>query len=117
MNWHFVWPRHKNSTINTLWYSKYKDRIDYFLFDLKCYFAGQKTPMESAYITGTTPIWLSQFPDFVNRMQLQFFVNADYEVLDIASGKTQIVDHLANSEEIKASLKEYVSQLLTSQLL
>ena len=40
---HFLWPRHKLPTINTLRYSMYRDRIDLTLFDLKKYFAGEKT--------------------------------------------------------------------------
>lgn len=61
LNLHFLWPKHKAPTINTYRYTKYLDRIDYLLFDLKCYFRGQETPMIAAYQGEETAVWLRQF--------------------------------------------------------
>ncbi|UQS83743.1 hypothetical protein [Bombilactobacillus thymidiniphilus] len=75
LNLHFVWPKHRLSPMNNYRYSNYNDRIDYLLFDLKCYFEGLETPMMKACQKETTFIWLQQFKNnfayFVDKMQLQ----------------------------------------------
>jgi hypothetical protein len=95
LNLHFLWPKHKAPTINTYRYTKYLDRIDYLLFDLKCYFRGQETPMIAAYQGEETAVWLRQFNRdfnyFIDKMKLQAFVNDNYDVLDISTGQTEII--------------------------
>lgn len=49
LNLYFVWPKHKNPTINTLKYAKYKDRIDCLIYDLKMYSENQQTLVKRAY--------------------------------------------------------------------
>lgn len=85
INLHFVWPKHKVPTINTLRYVKYKDRIDYLLYDLKQYFMGETTLMKLAYEKEETGLWLSQFvnfKNFIDNMKLNKFVDNEYNVYD-----------------------------------
>ncbi|MBS7070510.1 MAG: hypothetical protein KH099_09030 [Streptococcus parasanguinis] len=113
---HFLWPKHKAPTINTYRYTKYLDRIDYLLFDLKCYFSGQETPMTLAYQSEETAMWLSQFnkdfKHFIDQMKLQVFVNENYDVLDISSGQTEIIQAIISRKEIAETLKLYMENLL-----
>lgn len=115
INWHFLWPKHKAPTINTYRYTQYLDRIDCLLYDLKLYFSGEVTPMALAYQQEVTAIWLKRFRDFqdlIDTMALTCFVDASYQVLDIARGQQEIIDHLYTRQEIKASLRDYMCHLL-----
>ncbi|MEE6727137.1 hypothetical protein PS420_04040 [Pediococcus acidilactici] len=117
---HFIWPQHKISTINTLRYTMYNDRLDYLLYDLKFYFSGVSTPMESAYLNNTTKVWLTKFnnnfANFIEKMQLEPFVNDNYDVLDIEYGQQKIVsgglDELRKHSRNPESMKKYFEQLL-----
>lgn len=117
---HFLWPQHRLPTINTLRYAKYRDRIDYLLYDVKCYFEGNETPMLSAYQKDNTKIWLNKFagsfPDFVNEMRFEDFVNKNYDVLDIEYGQRKIVTGDLN-ELHKKSLDEDVQKRYLQELL
>ena len=114
---HFLWPRHKLPTINTLRYSMYRDRIDLTLFDLKKYFAGEKTLLSPAYEKETTSIWLSQFqhsfPAFVDRFQLNCFVDEEYNILDIASKQTKIIERFPDRKAVAASIPTYIDSLIS----
>jgi hypothetical protein len=122
LNLHFLWPKHKPPTINTYRYTKYLDRIDYLLFDLKCYFKGQEnqenlnTPMKDAYESEKTAIWLRQFNSdfkyFIDKMKLQAFVNDNYDVLDISTGQTEIIQGIISLKEISETLNLYMENLL-----
>ncbi|BDR57077.1 hypothetical protein KIMC2_16390 [Xylocopilactobacillus apis] len=116
LNLHFIWPRHRPPTINTYRYAIYKDRFDYLLFDLKCHFNGSATPMQKAYENGTTKIWLDQFnhdfPKFIDQMQLNSFVNENYEVIDLAAGPTKVINKLATAPEIQKTINIYLANLL-----
>ena len=117
-----MWPKHKPPTINTYRYTKYLDRIDYLLFDLKCYFKGQEnqenlnTPMKDAYESEETAIWLGQFNRdfkyFIDKMKLQAFVNDNYDVLDISTGQTEIIQGIISLKGISETLNLYMENLL-----
>ena len=117
-----MWPKHKPPTINTYRYTKYLDRIDYLLFDLKCYFKGKEnqenlnTPMKDAYESEETAIWLGQFNRdfkyFIDKMKLQAFVNDNYDVLDISTGQTEIIQGIISLKEISETLNLYMENLL-----
>lgn len=114
---HFVWPRHKLPTINTLRYIKYLDRIDFTLFDLKNYFEGNKnTPLARAYKNEVTNLWLSQFydfPSFVKKMQLGRFVDKKYNVLNIASRQNEIIKKFPTKSELSNSMPIYADSLIS----
>lgn len=115
LNLHFLWPKHKAPTINTYRYSRYLDRIDCLLFDLKCYFEGQNTPMALVYQRETTVIWLKRFKnfsDFIDRMQLNAFVDTDYNVLDISKGQAEIIDRIYSRKEVKGTIETYIENML-----
>lgn len=112
---HFVWPRHKAPTINTYRYTKYLDRIDYILFDLKRYFSGEDTPMKNAYLQPETRLWLSKFvdfKDFIVQMKLEKFVNEDYEVLDILSNNQKVITEFIPRKQIKETLPIYLRNMI-----
>ena len=116
LNLHFLWPKHKAPTINTYRHTKYLDRIDCLLFDLKCYFQEQETPMTPAYQHETTPILLNQFHNdfkyFIDKMQLHAFVNGDYDVLDISKRQTEVIERIYFRQEISTSLANYMRNML-----
>lgn len=116
LNLHFLWPKHKAPTINTYRYTKYLDRIDYLLFDLKCYFRGQETPMIAAYQGEETEIWLRQFNRdfkyFIDKMKLNAFVNENYEVLDISKAQSEIIQRIISRKEISDTLNLYMENML-----
>lgn len=112
---HFLWPKHKAPTINTYRYTKYLDRIDYLLFDLKKYFSGEDTPMKPAYIQPETRLWLSKFADFkdfVLQMRLEKFVDRDYEVLDISSNNYNVITEFVSRKQIKDTLPNYLRNMI-----
>ncbi len=114
---HFLWPRHKLPTINTLRHSVYGDRIDLTLFDLKEHFAGEKTLLSSAYEKELTGLWLSQFqhsfPAFIDRFQLNCFVDEEYNVLDITSKQTKIIERIPDRKTLAASVPVYMDSLMS----
>ena len=118
---HFIWPQHKVPTINTYRYQIYHDRIDYLLYDLKHYFMGKETPMQRAYQNNNTKIWLdafnNDFPNFVQEMHFENFVNENFEVLDIEFGQRKTVtgnlQQLQSKSKNKNVQKRYMEQLLT----
>lgn len=130
---HFLWPQHRLPTINTQRSVIYRDRIDYLLFDLKCYLNGEqkKTPMHKAYQNNNTKIWLDtfagDFPKFVDEMHFKDFVDKNYEVLDIEKGQQKIVTGDLQDLVVKANKKvdknsqercyqkAYFKHLLTSE--
>lgn len=115
LNLHFLWPKHKLPTINTLRYSAYLDRIDCLLFDLKEYFNQKETPMCLAYRQDYTALWLQQFSgfkDFIDKMKLTEFVNENYDVYDIAKDGEAIIDKIITREEIKLSLNMYLRNMI-----
>ncbi|MGT2846028.1 DUF6994 family protein [Streptococcus massiliensis] len=119
LDFHLVWPKHKLPTINTYRYTIYRDRIDCLLYDLKMFFQGEKTPMNKAYVNGTTKEWLARFenfPDFVNKMQLNRFVDDHYNVYDISKGqgKEIILECVLTVKEIKDNLPFYLNNLINN---
>ena len=118
---HFIWPQHKVPTINTYRYQIYHDRIDYLLYDLKHYFIGEATPMQKAYQNNNTKIWLdafnNDFPNFVQEMHLEDFVDENYDVLDIEFGQRKVVtgdlQQIQSKAKNKIVQKRYMEQLLT----
>lgn len=116
VNLHFLWPKHKAPTIDTYRYTKYLDRIDCLLFDLKSYFSGQETPMMPAYQREETAIWLKQFNRdfkyFIDKMKLHSFVNENYDVLDISTGQSEIIRRITSRKEISATLNLYMENML-----
>lgn len=117
---HFIWPQHRLPTINTQRYIIYHDRIDYLLYDLKCYFEGSETPMLPAYKNNNTKIWLDKFagsfPDFIDEMRFESFVNKNYDVLDIENRQRKIVTGDLN-ELHKKSLDKDVQKRYLQELL
>lgn len=114
---HFIWPQHKLPTINTLRYTKFFDRIDLTLFDLKEFFNGKNTQLNNAYQNGSTSIWLSKFngnfSEFIDKMRLNNFVNDEYEVLDIENRRESIITSIPTRSEIKDSIPRYIESLLS----
>lgn len=113
---HFIWPKHKLPTINTLRYAKYHDRIDLTLFDLKQFFAQRITPLNAAYTNQETAFWLEKchgsFKQFINSMQLHDFVDDNYNVLNIETGQQTIISTIPSKERINASIPQYTESLL-----
>lgn len=113
---HFLWPKHKAPTINTYRFNMYHDRIDYLLYDLKCHFNGEITRMNPAYIQPDTKLWLSKFNNdfklFIDTMKLNFLVNENYEVLDIATMQKEIIKSIPELKEIKESMHIYMKCML-----
>ncbi|WP_412990285.1 DUF6994 family protein [Pediococcus siamensis] len=116
LNLHFIWPKHKLPTINTYRYTIYRDRMDYLLFDLQHYFQGEVTPMSRAYENETTKLWLTKFkhsfPNFIDSMQLQAFVDHDYQVLDIASRQQKRLHAFLSPTQLHLSIQPYLENLL-----
>ena len=114
---HFIWPKHKLPTINTYRYTIYKDRIDCLLYDLKMFFNGEKIPMEKAYNNDDTKIWLnkfSDFPDFINTMKLNNYVDENYNVLDIEKDDGSIITKFIQGKELNDSIIVYLRNILNS---
>lgn len=112
---HFIWPRHKLPTINTYRYAIYKDRIDCLLYDLKMHFNGEKPPMDKAYSNGSTKIWLRKFkdfPDFINKMKINDYVDKNYNVLDIEKNDGSIIIKYIQGKELNDSLVGYLRNVL-----
>ena len=117
LNLHFIWPKHKAPTINTLRYAKYKDRIDCLIYDIKEYFDGKETPMKQAYENENTNLWLSKFNNdfkyFIDTMKLNSFVDENYDVLDIATNQKEIINEAFDLVKVNKSLKDYMSNMLS----
>nr|WP_242363679.1 hypothetical protein [Limosilactobacillus antri] len=95
----------------------YRDRIDLTLFDLKEHFAGEKTLLSPAYEKELTGLWLSQFqhsfPAFIDRFQLNCFVDEEYNVLDITSKQTKIIERIPDRKTLAASVPVYMDSLMS----
>lgn len=94
LNLYFVWPKHKNPTINTLKYAKYKDRIDCLIYDLKMYSENQQTLVKRAYESEKSKLWFSQFKDFedfINKMKLNNFVDENYQIYDLSKNNFEYI--------------------------
>ncbi|MBM7642313.1 DUF6994 family protein [Streptococcus loxodontisalivarius] len=117
---HFVWPKHKSPTINTYRYTKYLDRIDCLLFDLKLFFEGDNnTPMSSVYLNTsdnrTTYAWLKQFndfPQFIEKLQLRAWVDDNYNVLDISSNQKKTLTTVLSRDIIETTISDYMKYLI-----
>lgn len=112
---HFIWPRHKLPTINTYRYAIYKDRIDCLLYDLKMYFNGEKTPMDKAYSNGSTKIWLRKFkdfPDFINKMKFNDYVDDKYNVYDISKNDGSFIDKYILRSDLYGTIESYLKNIL-----
>lgn len=113
---HFLWPKHKAPAINTYRYTKYLDRIDCLLYDIKEYFSGKETPMIPAYQQEITAKWLckfkNDFPYFINSLQLNAFVDSEYNVLDISKGQNQILNRIYSRPELVKTMNDYMKNLL-----
>lgn len=113
---HFIWPKHKLPTINTLRYTKYHDRIDLTLFDFKQFFADKITPLNAAYNNQETAFWLAKFngsfKQFIDSMQLQDFVDENYDVLNIETEQQTIITAIPSKEKINLSIPQYTESLL-----
>ena len=71
--------------------------------------------MALVYQRETTVIWLKQFKnfsDFIDRMQLNAFVDTDYNVLDISKGQTKIIDRICSRKEVKETIDAYMKNML-----
>lgn len=116
LNLHFIWPKHKLPTINTLRYAKYHDRIDLTLFDLKQFFAKKITPLSAAYNNPETSLWLkkfhSSFKQFIDFMQLHDFVDTNYNVLNIETRQQTIITTIPSRKIINSSIPKYTESLI-----
>ena len=72
--------------------------------------------MKDAYESEKTAIWLRQFNSdfkyFIDKMKLQAFVNDNYDVLDISTGQTEIIQGIISLKEISETLNLYMENLL-----
>ena len=81
---------------------------------------GEKTPMQKAYQNNNTKIWLdafnNDFPNFVQEMHFEDFVDENYDVLDIEFGQRKVVTGDLQQLQSKAKnnivRKRYMKQLL-----
>ncbi|MGT2772180.1 DUF6994 family protein [Streptococcus marimammalium] len=120
VNFHFLWPQHKAPTINTLRYAKFKDRIDYTLFDLKNYFENKECKLYKAFTSPNTKKWLESFNDFtdlVDKMNLNHFVDENYNVYDISTLNKEIIKEYIDINEINRTLNKYLENLLYLELI
>lgn len=113
-NLHFIWPKNTNS-INQRRYSKYKDRIDFLLFDIKSYFEGKQTNMSPSYENQLTKIWLSQFNNdfkyFVDTMRFQDFVDKNYDVINFGAEQDKNILSLYEYKGDKDTLRIYFDNI------
>lgn len=71
--------------------------------------------MALVYQRETTVIWLKRFKnfsDFIDRMQLNAFVDTDYNVLDISKGQAEIIDRIYSRKEVKGTIEAYIENML-----
>ena len=72
--------------------------------------------MKDVYESEETAIWLGQFNRdfkyFIDKMKLQAFVNDNYDVLDISTGQTEIIQGIISLKEISETLNLYMENLL-----
>lgn len=72
--------------------------------------------MIAAYQGEETAVWLRQFNRdfnyFINKMKLQAFVNDNYDVLDISTGQTEIIQDFISRKEISETLNYYMENML-----
>lgn len=115
LHFHFLWPQHKAPTINTLRYAVFLDRIDYTLFDLKNYFEGKTCLLQNAYQQENTKKWLSKFNDFkhfIDKMQLNAFVDENYEVYNIETMNQEKIQSYISLKEIRDNIHVYLHNIL-----
>ncbi|MBR3512752.1 MAG: hypothetical protein IKN74_07365 [Clostridia bacterium] len=117
-NYHFVWPRHKES-INQKKYSIFNDRIDYTLFDIKCFFEGKNCRLSKSYTNPDTFFWLNYFKvrgkynfnKLVEEMNLSMWCikkNNNYEIIDLSDlNKVLNYNHRINKLD-----KKYIENVI-----
>ena len=73
-------------------------------------------PMIAAYQGEETAVWLRlfnrDFNYFIDKMKLQAFVNDNYDVLDISTGQTEIIQDFISRKEISETLNYYMEIML-----
>lgn len=114
VDFHFIWPKHKAPTINTLRYTIYRDRIDCLLYDLKMYFEGEITPMNNAYENGTTKLWLSKFKNFQNfvvKMKFNDYVDDKHNVYDISKNDGSFIDKYILRSDLYGTIESYLKNI------
>lgn len=102
---HLIWPTHAIPTINTERYQKFRDRIDYTLYDIKRFYDTIKKEISElklaeAYVSNSYR-WLTtfkNFDDFINQMHLNRWCiedkNGNYQVIDLS----QNIDNIKNKK-------------------
>lgn len=104
---HLIWPCHRNS-INQRRFWLFNDRVDYTLYDIKNYFEGKTHKIN--YNIKHTKQWLDSFESFgkfIEDMNLTWFCNEKYEVINIETNEiiTEYMPH--QKENSKMPRKDY----------
>lgn len=91
---HIIFPSERftvnnvEKSINEIRSYRFKERIDFFLFELKQWFGKNNKVKAAQPVFDGNKDWFSQFIDFkgyINYFKLNDFVNENYEVYDLSS--------------------------------
>ena len=118
---HLAFPVQKSS-INQLRGNLLKDRIDYTLFDIKSFYNHETNlRLQKAYEQEPTRNWLlsfGTFNQFIERMQLNYFVYKDpitlkYDVIDLSLPYNNDKSHCLKEIPKKIKLEDaYITNIL-----
>lgn len=91
---HLIFPTERYSagnsfkSLNEIRSYRFKERIDYFLFELKQWYLGKNQVNAAKAVLDGNRKWFEQFSDFkgyIDCFCMNDFVNAEYEAYDLAS--------------------------------
>lgn len=91
---HLIFPTERYSagnsfkSLNEIRSYRFKERIDYFLFELKQWYLGKNQVNAAKAVLDGNRKWFEQFSDFkgyIDCFRMNDFVNKDYEPYDLAS--------------------------------
>lgn len=77
-----------NKSLNEIRSYRFKERLDYFLFELKSWYIGENQVTASKEVFEGNRKWFEQFDDFkgyINYFLLNDFVNSNYDIYDLSS--------------------------------
>lgn len=90
----FFFPKEKGG-INTSRFSKFGDRIDHTLYDLKQYYENRDCKLKTSYELPGTQSWLNSFENFAdmaNWMNIDgIFVDSNYNVYDLENDDGKVI--------------------------
>jgi len=110
-----LWPKHKES-INVKRYRKYRDRIDFTIFDLLSYFYdGSSSLIEPGTSTETIFEYLKP-EDFITEFGLETFVEWDedkkrYRVFNLSENDNSFIDNISEYSFNQKTNQTYLKNL------